>query len=82
MAQVPDFHVEPDLCTGCGDWRCPAWTIHEAPAESAEGAAAARSSAGRDAVVSLTPRGSGRLNDAADDVPPALAGGALMNSPG
>ena len=56
--------------------------IHEPPAESARGAAAARNSAGRDGGVLLTRRGSGRPNDAADDAPIALAGGGLMNRSG
>ncbi len=59
-----------------------AWTIHEPPAESARCPAAASRGAGRDAVVSRTRRGSGRLDGAAGDGQIALAGGGLMNSPG
>src|SRR5437764_11022775 len=54
--------------------------VHEPPAESARCTGDARS--GRDAVVSLTRRGSGRSNDAADTAQIALAGGGLMNKPG
>src|SRR5437867_4078814 len=56
--------------------------IHEPPAESARCAAAARESAGRDAVVSVTRRGSGRPIPAADGAQIAPAGGGLMNRSG
>src|SRR5437867_196141 len=54
--------------------------VHEPPAESARCTGDVRT--GRDAVVSLTRRGSGRSNDAADSAQIALAGGGLMNKAG
>ena len=60
----------------------PPFDSTEPPAEDARCAAAARASAGRDAVVLGTRRGSGRPNGAADDGQIAFAGGGLVNSPG